>query len=105
MSDQKIEQMAIDLKCDAPRVSMDLIMRRIINVEYQTVEMCEHKFMFCAIKMDNGFVVIGEPATCVDPANWRDEIGREISYKNSFSKIWALEGYRLASDLMPTQEI
>ena len=54
--------------------------------------------MYCGIKMDNGFVVVGKPATCIDPENWRDEIGRKVSYDNAFSEIWRLEAYRKLSE-------
>jgi hypothetical protein len=47
--------------------------------------------------MDNGFTVVGKPATCIDPENWRDSIGQEISYDNAFSEIWRLEAYRKLS--------
>jgi formylmethanofuran dehydrogenase subunit C len=93
-----IEQMARELKCDAPRVTFDLIKSRIKEVDYQTVIIAGQKFMYCGIKMDNGFVVVGRPAACVDPANWRDEMGRKVSYDNSFGEIWKLEGYRLMSE-------
>ncbi len=49
------------------------------------------------IKMDNGFVAVGKPATCIDPSNWRDEIGMKISYDNTFDDLWRLEAYRKLS--------
>lgn len=92
------EQMSKDLNCDAPRVSLELIKERIAEVDYQTVRIAGQKMMFCGIKMDNGFVVVGSPATCVDEDNWRDEIGQQVSYDNSFREIWKLEGYRMKSE-------
>lgn len=94
----EIEKMITDLKCTGRRVSKELIESRIVEVDYQTVTIAGQKMMFCGIKMDNGFVVIGNPSVCVDPANWRDEIGQKISYDNSFSDIWRLEAYRLLSE-------
>lgn len=49
----------------------------------------------CVIKLRNGFTVTGESA-CVDPANYRREIGEKIAYDNARNKIWLLEGYALA---------
>lgn len=95
----EIDTLATELKCVAPRVTKDLIESRIKSVDYQTVIIAGHKFMYCGIEMDNGYVVVGKPATCVDPANWRDEIGQQVSYSNSLNEIWALEGYRLATEL------
>jgi hypothetical protein len=100
---EQLEQLINVLKCDAPRVSLDLIRSRIKEVDYQTVTIAGQKMMFCGIKMDNGFVVVGNPSVCVDPANWRDEIGRKVSYDNSFSKIWSFEGYRLLSEILANE--
>lgn len=96
---EQLEQIIQDLKCDAPRVTLDLIKSRIKEVDYQTVTIAGQKMMFCGIKMDNGFVVVGNPSVCIDPANWRDEVGQKVSYDNSFSQIWKLEGYRHLSQM------
>jgi len=93
----KIETMIQEHKLTGRRVTKELIESRVIEVEYQIVLLCGQKLMYCGIKMDNGFTVVGRPATCVDPENWRDEIGREISYDNSFSELWRLEAYRMVS--------
>jgi hypothetical protein len=72
--------------------------KRIVEVDYKTIELAGQKMMFCGIKMDNGFVVVGKPATCVDPARWSDEKGQDVSYENSYEKLWELEAYRLMSE-------
>lgn len=94
----KIEEMADSLGCTGRRVTKQSIEDRITEVDYQTVIIAGQKLMYCGIRMDNGFVVVGKPATCVDPANWRDEIGQAVSYDNSFEEIWKLEAYRLLSE-------
>lgn len=94
---KEVEQMMTEQNCTGDRITSDLIESRITEVDYQTVVIAGQKLMFCGIKMDNGFVVVGKPATCIDPANWRDEIGQKISYDNSFSEIWKLEAYRKLS--------
>ena len=81
--------------CTGDRITSELIESRISEVEYQTIVTCGQKLMYCGIKMDNGFVVVGKPA--IDPENWRDEIGQKISYDNAFSEIWRLEAYRKLS--------
>ena len=83
-----------ELKCTGDRVTSDSIKARIVEVDYKTIVIAGQQLMYCGIRMDNGFVVVGKPATCIDPANWRDEIGRKISYDNTFSEIWKLEAYR-----------
>lgn len=94
----EVEKMMIDLKCTGDRVTSELIKSRITEVDYQTVIIAGQKLMFCGIRMDNGFVAVGKPATCIDPANWRDEIGQKISYDNTFSELWKLEAYRKMSE-------
>lgn len=87
-----------DNDCTGRRVTKELIESHIQSVDYQDVVIAGQKFMFCGIKMDNGFVVIGKPATCIDPDNWRDEIAQKISYENSHDEIWKLEAYRMMSE-------
>ena len=93
----EVEKMMAEQGCNGDRITSELIESRIAEVEYQTMTLCGQKLMYCGIKMDNGFVVVGKPATCIDPANWRDEIGQKISYDNAFSEIWRLEAYRKLS--------
>lgn len=94
---ESVEEMAKDLGVNDNRVTIASIEARIEAVDYQTVELCGNKFMYCGIRMDNGFVVVGKPAACIDPANWREEIGRKVSYDNAFAEIWRLEAYRKMS--------
>ena len=49
----------------------------------------------CAIKMVNGFVVLGQSA-CVDPGDFNQEVGESIAHDNAREKIWPLEGYLAA---------
>lgn len=93
----EIAKMMAEQGCEGDRITKELIESRIVEVDYQTVVIAGQKLMFCGIKMDNSFVVVGKPATCIDPANWRDEIGQKISYDNTFDDIWRLEAYRKLS--------
>ena len=94
---EKIEEMMTELKCTADQVTKELIESRIDCVEYQSIVIAGQKLMFCGIRLDNGFVAVGKPATCIDPSNWRDEIGMKISYDNTFDDLWKLEAYRKLS--------
>lgn len=94
----KIEKTMDELKRTGRKVTKDLIESRIVEVDYQTIVIAGQKMMYCGIRMDNGFVVVGKPATCIDPDNWRDENGKTISYDNAFEKLWQLEAYRMLSD-------
>ena len=94
----KIESMINEHGCTGKRVSKDLIESHIVEVDFETVCITGQKMMFCGIRMDNGFVVVGKPATCIDPKNWREEIGQKVSYDNSFDELWKLEAYRMMSE-------
>lgn len=49
--------------------------------------------MICVVTLKNGFTVTGESAG-ISPENFREDIGRRVSYKNALDKLWPLEGYR-----------
>ncbi|MCO7177023.1 Gp49 family protein [Sporolactobacillus kofuensis] len=49
-------------------------------------------------KLPNGFVIV-ESTGCVDPANYSEEIGKEICIERIKNKIWELEGYLLQDKL------
>lgn len=44
--------------------------------------------------LPNGFVFV-ESSSCVDPANYNEEIGHEICINRIANKLWELEGYML----------
>lgn len=46
--------------------------------------------------LPNGCVLI-ESSSCIDPANYDHEVGKEICMKKIEDKLWELEGYRLMS--------
>jgi len=54
------------------------------------------------LKLQNGFIVTGESA-CASPENYDAEIGQRIARDSARNKIWALEGYRLRSELQGEQ--
>lgn len=41
-----------------------------------------------------GFVIV-ESGSCVDPANYSEEIGTRLCMERIKNKVWELEGYRL----------
>lgn len=91
---EEVAKMMEELGCTGEHISASGIQDRIEGIDFQTITLAGNKFMYCGIKMTGGFVVTGKPAACIDPANWRDEIGRKISFDNTFSEIWRLEAYR-----------
>lgn len=93
---EKIEKMIADAGLVAPRITEANIKNKIADVSYTTLP--SGKVMVCEITLINGFTVRGEAAV-VSIANFRENIGREISYRNAFDKIWELEGYLLQERL------
>ncbi|WP_029860069.1 Gp49 family protein [Vibrio parahaemolyticus] len=93
----EIQEMMEVLGCTGKRVKPQDIVDRIEEIDFQTVTLAGNKFMYCGIKMKGGFVVVGKPATCIDPENWRDQVGRQVSFNNTFEEIYKLEAYRKMS--------
>ncbi|WJT09275.1 Gp49 family protein [Vibrio harveyi] len=97
--DTKIQEMMKELGCTGKRVKPDDILARIVDIEFKTVNLCGTDLMYCGIAMQTEdpkrpFVVVGNPSVCIDPDNWRDEIGRQVSFDNTFRDIYKLEAYR-----------
>ena len=90
----EVAKMMEEMGCVGDHITKSGIQERIEEIDYQTVILAGSKFMYCGIKMVGGFVVTGKPAACIDPDNWRDEIGRKVSFDNTFEEIWKLEAYR-----------
>ena len=94
---EEVAKLMEELGCTGPHITAAGIQERIESIDFQTIELAGHKFMYCGIKMVGGFVVTGKPSVCMDLSNWRDEIGRKVSFDNAFSEIWRLEAYRKMS--------
>lgn len=56
------------------------------------------KCTIVACKLPNGFVIV-ESSSCVDPANYDEDMGVDICMKNIEKKLWELEGYLLQNQL------
>jgi len=81
---------------NAPRLSPDKIDATIVSEDYHVFP--GTTMTVCALKLRNGFVVIGESAAA-SPENFDEAIGKRIARDNARNKIWALEGYLLRSNL------
>lgn len=77
----------------APRVTPSMIEEKLAASQVKYV--VSGTMTLCVITLPNGFNLVGESA-CVDPANFDEEIGRSIAYRNASQKLWPLEGYALA---------
>lgn len=81
---------------NAPRLTPALIDAQIIGEDYHVFP--GTTMTVCALKLRNGFIVIGESAAA-SPENFDEAIGKRIARDNARNKIWALEGYLLRSKL------
>ena len=81
---------------NAPRLTPQLIDDQIASTDWHVFP--ETTTTVCALKLKNGFVVIGESA-CVSPENFNEGIGRQIAFDDARRKIWAFEGYALRNKL------
>lgn len=81
---------------NAPRLTQADIDAAIVGEDYHVFP--GTTMTVCALKLRNGFVVIGESAAA-SPENFDAAIGKRIARDNARNKIWALEGYQLRSKL------
>lgn len=77
----------------APRVTPAMIEEKLAASDVKYV--VSGTMTIFIITLPNGYNLVGESA-CVDPANFDEEIGRSIAYRNASQKLWPLEGYALA---------
>src|SRR5690349_20694516 len=73
------------------RVTEEAIKARILSTDYFS----QGTLTLCVITLNNGFQLTGESA-CVDPANFNQQIGESLAYKQAFNKAWPLFGFLLA---------
>lgn len=81
---------------NAPRLSPSMIDAAIVGEDYHVFP--GTTMTVCALKLRNGYVVLGESAAA-SPTNFDTAIGRKIARDNARNKIWALEGYLLRNQL------
>jgi hypothetical protein len=81
---------------DAPRVTEDMLDAAIVTKQF--LQPPGTNLTICVLTLRNGFNVTGESA-CVSSKNFNKAFGEEAAFKKAREKIWALEGYLLASKL------
>ncbi|MGN0449538.1 MAG: Gp49 family protein [Ruminococcus sp.] len=67
------------------------------------VETVYDKVTVVNCKLPNGFVIT-VASGAVDPANYDEEIGKEICLSRIENKLWELEGYALAKKIYESEE-
>ena len=70
-------------------------------VSVQTLEDFGKKITHVSVRMKNGFVLT-EDSICVDPANYDENIGKDVCLGRIENKVWFLLGYALQDKVANT---
>lgn len=79
-------------------VTKEMVDANMKDVKCTTITLFDKPCTYVEVRMKNGFTV-RETTTCVDPANYNEEIGKEICLKRIENEVWKLLGFELASRL------
>lgn len=80
------------------KVTIEDVQANMKDVIVRTVVEFGKPCTYVTVRMLNGFTV-RESTTCVDPANYDENIGKQICLEKIQDKIWLLLGYELQSKL------
>lgn len=80
------------------RVTKEQVQENMQDVIVRTLQDFDKPCTYVTVRMKNGFT-LRESTTCVDPANYDEEIGKQICLKKIEDKIWFLLGYALQEKL------
>lgn len=75
-------------------VTKEQVAENMKDVIVRTVEEFGKPCTYVTVRMKNGFT-LRESTTCVDPANYSEEIGKQICLEKIEDKVWFLLGYAL----------
>lgn len=73
----------------------------IQKVEY--VRLDGTNVTICWLTLRNGFVVTGE-SSCVDPAEFKETVGKDLAFAAAKKKVWELEGYLLKQRMFEAEQ-
>lgn len=76
------------------KVTLEEVKENMQDVIVRTLDDFGKPCTYVTVRMKNGFT-LRESTTCVDPANYNEEIGKQICLKKIEDKIWFLLGYTL----------
>lgn len=90
MTDQELTAALASLPGE--RVTPEYMLSRISEIQYRRIG---ETLTLCNLVLDNGYSVRGESA-CVDPSNYREDMGQKLAHDDAFRKLWPLFGFLLA---------
>ena len=85
-------------------VTIEQVKENMQDVIVRTLNDFGKPCTYVTVRMKNGFT-LRESTTCVDPANYDENIGKEICLKKIEDKVWFLLGYQLQEDLYRSGEL
>lgn len=75
-------------------ITAEQVQRNMKDVLVRTEIEFDKPVTYVTVRMENGFT-LRESTTCVDPANYNEEIGKQICLKKIEDKVWFLLGFLL----------
>lgn len=84
-------------------VTKEQVQENMQDVIVRTLDDFGKPTTYVTVRMKNGFT-LRESTTCVDPANYDENIGKEICLKKIEDKVWFLLGYALQDKLSKGEE-
>ena len=85
-------------------VTIEQVRENMQDVIVRTLDDFGKPCTYVTVRMKNGFT-LRESTTCVDPANYDENIGKEICLEKIEDKVWFLLGYQLQEDLYRSGEL
>ena len=85
-------------------VTIEQVKENMQDIIVRTLDDFGKPCTYVTVRMRNGFT-LRESTTCVDPANYNEDIGKEICLKRIENQIWFLLGYQLQEDLFRSGEL
>ena len=82
-------------------VTQEQVNENMQDVIVRTLQDFEKPCTYVTVRMKNGFT-LRESTTCVDPANYDEEIGKQICLEKIEDKVWFLLGYALQDKVANT---
>ena len=82
-------------------VTQEQVNENMQAVSVQTLEDFGKKITHVSVRMKNGFVLT-EDSICVDPANYDENIGKDVCLGRIENKVWFLLGYALQDKVANT---
>jgi hypothetical protein len=76
------------------KVTIEEVKANMQDVICSTAIEFDKPVTYVTVRMKNGFT-LRESTTCVDPANYDEEVGKQICLEKIEDKIWFLLGYAL----------